>query len=1486
MSWSDLALNPYGIKVQENEQGIRRYQVFGGWKLETTETIEVCRANNSHEIIIASKAMSDLLISKSYDHNPFKTALVWLTPKGTATNLSDKMIEKAKANKKAIMFQKFIENELGRRVLFMWMANAEWNENLPKWTYTINMKNPTLNRGMQIGLAKLINEKYSSDLWVELGLVNSSDSSTWVLPPEKRKIYASKIDESIQSPYAIEQKTMRPYVSQKIKPSSGFGSNLIAKVETGSNYEIPFDIYTSEDTKKLLWVTERSIKTFGWDSLLSWKDWFSNEMSEGIVVFENIKLEKEYRLFDLHETKGIERIEIADKFDQHYVVYIISNTEVKSKEKTTLIDWAGEQPKIPSKRKIVKEDEYGRVPYRAISKVSKPVGMIPKRLEESIHSALLGLEKKYGNIDKLVSKLMGVKRKDLGNYVSAEQVDAIALFYNAFTKSQDALLADETGFGKGRILASLVKIGLRLGKTVIFMTEKSQLFTDFYRDLIDVYGDDDLNIIPTILHGKAKIFNQRGEMIAKMNHKTKPYNEMLESTSFKKSEVPLIFTTYSQINKENKDKSNVKVEWLKKRMKNSPNGCWVILDEGHNAAGDSNIKNNLKSLLKHSEGCLFSSATFAKREENLVIFENVINLPDWLKQLLNNAMAHDAGELREALTTSMARKGNFIRREHKPIDPPKVSWVNMTPEEEMYLAKFAKFWQSLYQTIAAREKAAGGFQGLAWAKIGGYLSRSVKEFSFLLKVDQHVDHILHSLENNIKPFLAIESTFESAFKSVLENELETFSNDDDIDEDIIYTDEEPLPKEKIPINGMILDHIPMWKERLALIAEKSLDLPDLMSKNPNPADLVLVNGLMKETLEILDGFPDWDLMPLERILRKIKEKGYNVGELSGRMYSYEITEDGKYKIISLEKPNRVELINAVNAGDVHYMTITKAGCTGVSVHAGSKFKDQRQRELIEGEIVVNPSERIQFWGRVRRKDQVCEPLFTRLALPILTEKRSQAREDKKKELLAAHVGMKQDFDQISWISTEGEEIIEEWALERKRFAQQIGISKPIEGNPVGRVDRALLRSIILPIKEQEGILNRLDRGLALMKDVAQKEKNIGVIRKSRKIRENWLLGHPTRNAENPKDLLSLPRINFVERVFEANSQTDYDEMVKIIKENNAHEVDGEFVMKLWERAWLNEKNFNNVINPPYHNQIWAWVKKILPLCKKGNAVQMNRPGENDLVRGVILGFDHPQSQGEKEGASAWALSQVAMKVWLIGENEPILIPLLRLYKDPSFIVSPEKANLNWFKEEVVPFVGVSIEGNPVLAAYWGKIWNVGKPILIDDEDTGLMWVWSLPKLWDWNAMHNLPKIALNLQQIYKCLRSNELDVELIAVTRPNQYFSVFNNKYNVKFNVDHDTFKESISGWGNPRNRKLFKSIDYRAKDKHNRPCVSFTLDFVNIMRIFASIDKNGIIWQIKGCSDEWYRQSSTEIMDKVINEGEKILNPNKKISEHQKKRK
>src|SRR5690606_37628560 len=126
-------------------------------------------------------------------------------------------------------------------------------------------------------------------------------------------------------------------------------------------------------------------------------------------------------------------------------------------------------------------------------------------------------------------------------------------------------------------------------------------------------------------------------------------------------------------------------------------------------------------------------------------------------------------------------------------------------------------------------------------------------------------------------------------------------------------------------------------------------------------------------------------------------------------------------------PDRNEVVRKFNAGEIDVLFVTRAGCAGISLHAGRKFADQRVRVLVEWDIAPNPVNRVQFWGRVRRKDQVVEPEFMGLALDTPEDRRIVEREDAKRRRLTAHMGARA-AGQAGWISPLGEDLVAEWAL--------------------------------------------------------------------------------------------------------------------------------------------------------------------------------------------------------------------------------------------------------------------------------------------------------------------------------------------------------------------------------------------------------------------------------------------------------------------------
>lgn len=1452
--WKNLCYNPYENIVQENENGQRRVQISGGWiEEDKISTALVCRANSSEDLEIASSSMSNPVIARSYNYNAFQCFAVWTVKKNTQTKISE--LDSFKENKIANIFKMKVENGIGKRAILTWFMGYGWHKRIVKWEYAMRYISPTAIRGAQVGLYNFL-KQYENKKWIEFGLMNSTDSAVWKIEPHLRKVWSKTLDSSPVAPLSYQ--TSRWLTPPVIVNKSAFKSSIVASSKSQSEV-IDSTWNSSHDVARIMWCTKRTLSAYGKEVLPEWWRWFAHGTNEGIVVFDEAKSQEQQDLInELIKTKKVyQRWGIFDEDKCVQVVVLIGlHDDIVTGKKIDFNQWIGECPEIREDESLNEEDDFGRVPYRALSKTGTAVGVAPKRLEQSIHESLVDLKAKKGNIDTWIAKLLKIKKADLGSSLSAEQIDAIALSISAFERNEGLILADETGFGKGRILASLALIGLKLGKTVLFFTEKAQLFTDFYRDLTDV-GGIDLKLSPTLLHGKAKIFDPNGNLITKS---LSPKNQeiMLNTPDWNKKEDKLIMSTYSQINRENKKGSNKKVRWLIDRIKTGE--CWLLLDEAHNGAGDSNIADNLNSLLKYTNGVLYSSATYAKTEANLTLYKKAMAVDKWAEKLIISSLENDTGSLREALTTSMAKKGRFIRREHPPVPPPQPIWIDMTPEREEAFQAFCTMWQMIFRATEGWEKAAGNFGAIAWAKLGSLLSRSIREFSFLVKLDALIDRIKYDINNNEKVVITLESTFESALRKVLGQ----LDDEDEIEPEEVDKDEEPTSKKN---NEIIVDHIPLWKERWDIILGELAPIEELREMGADNESIAQVEALIEDAKQSIKKLPEWDLMPIEKMKRELAASGIEMGELSGRTLTYEII-DGKQVIKPRKGEIRTELVRRFNSGEFDVMLVSLAGASGISLHAGAKFKDQRKRNLYEGDIAVNPSMRVQFWGRVRRKDQVCEPFFGSLALNTPGERRIQAKENKKREKLAAHVGMKQSSRELSWISPEGESIVAEWVIDKPRYAKLIGVKNSMQGEPTGRVDRALVRSIILPQGEQDALLARLDRGLKLAADVAYHESNGVFAKQSRVVRRNWLWGHPDATQEISKSggELSVPRVDYVERVFEKNVKPNEENVIKKYKEvkvmENSHEYEGSYVLNKWLSVWDEEKNRGVFYDRDYRGFVSTWLNKNLPNCAIGKAIRVTRPGTGQAAWGIILGMEYPNEGARFNGATAWSLTQVAVNVWLVGEEEPMLITMARCYRDPYFSVPGTNANVSWFSADTVSFTGIAIEGNPLIAALWARGWNVGNPMLVKDEDKGFEWVWMLPGSWTWDTLKNLPKDLIDVEHAVDFLCKYQ-NAELYAALPNNALFKMKLMKGIISFEIDSGLYKAGTESWITFKSKQVMRQV--REITRNGKQFTTFNVEQKSIYYFLNVLEGFGIKWRVGAEYNEWYTESSKRIIEKLL---------------------
>jgi hypothetical protein len=130
-------------------------------------------------------------------------------------------------------------------------------------------------------------------------------------------------------------------------------------------------------------------------------------------------------------------------------------------------------------------------PYVSSTDFCEPLGTVvpasmayeQKRFAEKLRSSI-----KPSVHEFVMNRLNYTDYKEFCQSFGQEQIDAIAnAIYNFENTGFGIIVADQTGVGKGRVGAGLIRYAIEhLGKMPIFVTDKKHLISDMYRDLIDI----------------------------------------------------------------------------------------------------------------------------------------------------------------------------------------------------------------------------------------------------------------------------------------------------------------------------------------------------------------------------------------------------------------------------------------------------------------------------------------------------------------------------------------------------------------------------------------------------------------------------------------------------------------------------------------------------------------------------------------------------------------------------------------------------------------------------------------------------------------------------------------------------------------------------------------------------------------------------------------------------------------------------------------
>jgi len=685
------------------------------------------------------------------------------------------------------------------------------------------------------------------------------------------------------------------------------------------------------------------------------------------------------------------------------------------------------------------------LPYKAESGGVSLDTVIPRNMSYETSKQLKILtEDVGGDIDQyVVDKLEYKDKEELYSHLGAEQIDAVALAIVAIEKNQGMIIGDMTGVGKGRIAASVIRYAVNNGFKPIFFTEKADLFSDFYRDLVDT-GNKELN--PFIVNSPSSknspdIVDEDGNVIHKAYAGDKK-NEALRTGDIGGHD--FVLCTYYQVNSEKRG--------LKRNfVSDLAEGNIVVLDESHNASGDSNTGIFFSGIVQKAKGVTYLSATFAKRPDNMPIYavKTAISEANLTESQLVEAIEKGGVALQEIVSTDMVEAGQMIRREksyegikigYKPLVEKKSEHTIIVDNVTGIIRDIIDF-QSEYikpivdgmDTEAAQdgERVAieGGtnMAGVDNTPFASKVFNVIDQLLFSLKADSAADEAIQAIKKGQKPVIAVKNTMESFLDYLGAEEGEIIENTD---------------------FSTILERGLKGLFRIRRRDATGEGVADELSMNDlSPEGRAEYKRILDKINTTSVGIT---ISPIDHIIYRLNKAGYKVGEITGRDIRLKFRDDGKAIIENRTEKDKKKILREYNnwgnpgqprgvEGDKDIiLIINSSGSTGRSAHSSPKFKDQRQRMMVTVQIELNINTEIQKRGRINRTGQVNKPEYVTLSSAIPAEQRLLMMAKKKLKSLDANVSSDQSqagttFEANDFLNKYGDRVVIEYLKENREL---------------------------------------------------------------------------------------------------------------------------------------------------------------------------------------------------------------------------------------------------------------------------------------------------------------------------------------------------------------------------------------------------------------------------------------------------------------------
>ena len=578
-----------------------------------------------------------------------------------------------------------------------------------------------------------------------------------------------------------------------------------------------------------------------------------------------------------------------------------------------------------------------QVPYRSLTAVGETTKMVPRNLDGAVKRALERVGAAHPDVMGWLGDEFGYTRTELEEIFTPEQLDAMALKVHAEERGRGFLLADQTGVGKGRTQAAFMRRDVLKGRRPVYLNVSVSQLDDLMRDIVATRSEDVLK--PALLNSAGYLRNPvTKETMAEATPADAPW--VVEGRW--PEDATLVLASYAQFNRKADEDGtpSAKAAWLESVARGG--GVTLRADECQEGASQtSNTHANIVGAMAHMEDVTYASSTPFRGIGQFGFFAPL--LPEGVVPANVAQMIQKGGDaFAETLSTMLVADGVMVRREFDVRDL----------EVELHLDK--ENYERNRSVMDAFAAAFGAVNRLALRNAVAARTVRSRPASVAPSLDTALEITIASLlyDLNMKIALDILRSGEGKTYVTVTNTLESFF------EELAETDDPPTLRNYM---GRLLD-------RATKARTKDGGTVDLLEVPGPEGDGV--REAHAEARAAVDALPDLGFDLIDRYIRGFEAAGFPCGEITGRSLRY----DGN-KVVPRVRPRDKDVVDAYNAGRLDAMVINDTAATGLSIHAGAEFADQRRRHALEAQPSKDVIKRVQTLGRSMRHDQVCVPKY-------------------------------------------------------------------------------------------------------------------------------------------------------------------------------------------------------------------------------------------------------------------------------------------------------------------------------------------------------------------------------------------------------------------------------------------------------------------------------------------------------------------------------